>query len=389
MNSHLRARILCGALRGSLVALAACSSKPNAAANSAARDSTSAGKRAPMSLTSDQREHLKIVPVAMVSYRPTIQTTGTVAFDGNISTQVLAPISGPVVRLLVEVGTAVHRGDPLAVLSSPDFAAAVSAFRKALAAAAQTQRVADLNAELFKADGIARRDLEQSQVDAESAAADRDAALQQLRALGVDSVTLTALREGKRDVPVQAYIRAPLDGTVVEKLITPGQLLQAGTTPCFTVADLSRMWVLANVFESELPFVARGDRATISGAALPQPIFGAAEYVAALVDPATRATSVRIEVPNPGHVLRKDMYVQVAIQSSGTVRGMLVPVSAVLRDEDNLPFVFVETPAGDFARSPVTLGNRVGDLYEVHAGIQEGQKVIAEGGLFLEFAQNQ
>ncbi len=166
----------------------------------------------------------------------------------------------------------------------------------------------------------------------------------------MDSVTIAALQDPKKSVPVQAYIRAPIAGTVVEKLITPGQLLQAGTTPCFTVADLSRMWVLANVFESDLAFVSPGDKAQITGAALPHPLTGVAIYVAALVDPSTRATSVRIEVPNTGRVLRKDMYVEAAIQSSRTIKGMLIPVSAVLRDDNNLPFVFVESDRR--ARSP-------------------------------------
>jgi len=81
--------------------------------------------------------------------------------------------------------------------------------------------------------------------------------------------------------------------------------------------------------------------------------------------------------------------VQVAIQSSKTVHGLLIPVSSVLRDEDNLPFVFVEQGAGAFARRHVTLGNRVGSDYEVRDGLKEGEKLIAEGGLFLEFAQSQ
>jgi cobalt-zinc-cadmium efflux system membrane fusion protein len=371
-----------------LAASAACSSKKGTAGSAA--DSTAAPSgQTSMTLTPDQREHLKMVPVTLETYRPTIQTTGTVAFDGNISTQVLAPMSGPVIKLLVEVGADVKKGDALALISSPDFATAVSAYRKAQAAALQTRRVADLNAELFKADGIAKRELEQSQEDAEAAAADRDAALQQLRALGVDSSTIAALRDGSHAGPIEASIRAPLSGTVVEKLITPGQLLQAGTTPCFTVADLSRMWVMANVFESDLAFVAPGDKAQITGSALPRPLSGVAVYVAALVDPTTRATGVRFEVPNSGHVLKKDMYVQVAIQSSRTVKGMLIPVSAVLRDDNNLPFVFVETSKGVFARRAVTLGNRVGERYEVRDGLKEGEQVTAEGGLFLEFAQGQ
>jgi cobalt-zinc-cadmium efflux system membrane fusion protein len=386
MSDHIMRHAARFVLLAAMTGAAACSAKKSAA--NVAADSTTADQR-PLTLSPDQREHLRVIPVTVESYRPTISTTGTVAFDGNISTQVLAPISGPVLRLLVEVGAQVNRGDPLAAISSPDFAAAVSAYRKAQAAALQTKRIADLNAELFKADGIAKRDLEQSEEDAEAAESDRDAALQQLRALGVDSITIAALQDPKKSVPVQAYIRAPIAGTVVEKLITPGQLLQAGATPCFTVADLSRMWVLANVFESDLAFVSPGDKAQITGAALPHPLSGVAIYVAALVDPSTRATSVRIEVSNTGRVLRKDMYVEAAIQSSRTIKGMLIPVSAVLRDDNNLPFVFVEGTKGTFSRRVVTLGNRLGDRYEVKDGLKEGEQVTAEGGLFLEFAQGQ
>ena len=368
---------------------AACSSKAGNAAKAPAADSASDPRMRPVTLTADQREHLKIVTVGSETYRPTVQANGTVAFDGNLSTQIISPVSGPVVRILVEPGVHVQKGDVLAYVSSPDYAAAVAAYRKAAAAAEQAQKVAALNADLFKADGIARRDYEQSQVDATSAAADRDAALQQLRALGLDSTSIAGIKAGGMNVNVLAAIHAPLEGTVVEKLINPGQLLAAGTTPAFTVADLSRMWVMANVFESDLQFVSAGDHALISGAAIPRPIPGVADYVAALVDPGTRATSVRIETPNPGRVLKKDMYVQVAIQSTKTVSGLLVPVSAVLRDEDNLPFVFVEQAGGAFARRKITLRNRIGDKYEVPEGLKDGEKVIAEGGLFLEFAQSQ
>ena len=114
----------------------------------------------------DQLEHLKIAPVATVAFRPEVQTTGTVAFDGDLSTQVLAPISGPVMRILVQPGAWVKRGEALAIVSSPDFAAAVADFRKAQATAVQARRVADARSALFKNDAIARRDLEQAQTDA-------------------------------------------------------------------------------------------------------------------------------------------------------------------------------------------------------------------------------
>jgi cobalt-zinc-cadmium efflux system membrane fusion protein len=283
----------------------------------------------------------------------------------------------------------VKRGAALATVSSPDFATAVSDFRKAQATAMQTRRVANLDSALFKNDAIARRDLEQAQTDALSAEADRDAAVQALQALGVDQETLAQLRDNKPVASVQGVIRAPIDGTVVEKLINPGQLLQAGTTPTFTIADLSTVWVMASVFESDLASVAHGDKVDVVTGAAPRGLKGTVDYVEALVDPATKATQVRVVVPNTGHLLKRDMYVTVTIHSSKEKRGILLPVSAVLRDENNLPFVFVQLPAGGFERRQVTLGSRVNDQYEIGAGLKEGERVIQVGGLFLQFAQSQ
>jgi cobalt-zinc-cadmium efflux system membrane fusion protein len=339
-------------------------------------------------LTPDQLEHLKIAPVATVAFRPEVQTTGTVAFDGDLSTQVLSPISGPVLRILVQPGAWVKRGTVLANVSSPDFASAVSDFRKAQATAVQARRVATLDSALFKNDGIARRDMEQAQTDAVSAEADRDAALQALQALGVDESTLAGLRDSKT-VTVQGVIRAPIEGTVVEKLINPGQLLQAGTTPTFTIADLSTVWVMASVFESDLASVSKGDKADIVTGAAPRPLAGTVDYVAALVDPATKATQVRVVVPNTGHLLKRDMYVTATIHSTKDKRGILLPVSAVLRDENNLPFVFVQLPTGAFQRRQVTLGTRVNDNNDISVGLTDGERVIQVGGLFLQFAQSQ
>src|SRR3569623_416016 len=360
-----------------LLLFGGCSGKNEARA---AADSTSAKKAAPgvtsTTLTPDQLEHLKIAPVSTVAFRPEVQTTGTVAVDGDLSTQVLAPSSGPVMRILVQPGAWVKRGDALAMVSSPDFASAVSDFRKAQATAVQTRRVATLDSALCKNDAIARRDMEQAQTDAVSAEADRDAALEALQALGVDAGPLALLRENKPVATVQGVIRAPIEGTVVEKLVNPGQLLQAGTTPTFTIADLSTVWVMASVFEADLASVSRGDKVDVGTEAAPRPLPGTVDYIEALVDPATKATQVRVVVPNTGRILKRDMYVTATIHSSKEKHGILLPVSAVLRDENNLPFVFVQQPGGGFERRRVTLGSRVNDKYEISAGLQEGERVI-------------
>lgn len=329
---------------------------------------------------------IRMEKAAVVPFRRSIETTGTVAFDQNRSTPVLSPISGPLTRILVEVGTRVKRGDALAVVTSPDFASAVSALRKSEAIAKNATRIAELDKKLYESGGIARRDLEQAETDAVGAAADRDAAAQQLRSLGVDDKALDEIRQNRPVANPGGTIRSPLDGTVVEKLVSPGQLLAAGTTPCFTVADLSSVWVLANVFEADLPFVKVGDPAEVRWNAAAPLLPARVSNIASVVDPNTRAVAVRLEVPNIGQALRRDLYVSVKIRSRVESRGLMVPVSAVLRDEDNLPFVFTAAADGTFARHRVETGARVGDHQEVTSGLAAGDSVVVEGALFLSTA---
>jgi membrane fusion protein, heavy metal efflux system len=355
----------------------------------AAADSSAARAPSGFTITPAQRARIHVIQVALSVFRPVVATTGTVAFNGDHSTQVLAPVSGPVSRILVPLGAQVARGSGLATVSSPDFASAVAAFRKAESSYRQLSRIATLDEQLFKTDAIARRDVEQAETDAAAAGADRDASLQQLHALGVDAATIAAIQAGKSVGPVEAVIRAPISGTVVEKLINPGQLLQAGTTLTFTVADVSSMWVIANVFESDLAAVRKGERATIVTDAGKYPIPGIVDNVADLVDPNTKATAVRIVASNPSSILKRDMFVRVEIQADQQQSGFLVPTSAVLRNEENLPFVFLALPTGGFDRRQITLGPRVGDGYQVLSGLAAGDKVVTEGALFLQFAESQ
>lgn len=342
-----------------------------------------------LSLSPEQRSRIAVREVAEAPFRRTIDTTGTVAFDQNASTQVIAAISGPVARVLTPPGTRVVAGQPLAEVTSPDFAAALSGYRKAHAAAANLRRIADLDRKLFDAGGVSRREMQQAETDALAAEADRDAALAQLRSIGIPEATARALEEGRPSDAPRGSIRAPIAGTVVERLVSPGQLLQAGTTVCFTIADLSRVWVIANVFEQDVPFVFRGAAADVSAGSAETALRGSVEYVASIVDPATRAIGVRIVVANPREALKKDQYVRVAIHSPRESRGLLVPVSAVLRDDENLPFVYVRSPAGSFLRRRVELGTRDGDRVEARAGLRAGDRVVVDGALFVQFAESQ
>jgi cobalt-zinc-cadmium efflux system membrane fusion protein len=350
-------------------------------------DNTQTATSNNIKLTPEQRRNVKLYTVAVSKFRGMIDTTGVVDFDNDQATIMLAPFSGPVSRLLVSPGEQVKKGDPLAEVASPDFAAAIGTYRKAIATAQNSRRLADLDKDILDHQGISRREEEQAQTDAAGAEADRDAARQALLGLDVDPGTISDVEAGRPAGRIAGTIRAPISGTVVEKNITPGQLLQAGTTPVFTVADLSKVWVMAHVFDTDLASVHTGDLADVTTTT--RTVSGTVDNIAAEVDPNTRSVTVRVLVNNPGDYLKKQMYVGVRIRDRQESSGLLVPVSAVLRDDENLPFVYITQSDGGFARQRVTLGSRTGDQYIISGGIRAGQQIVVDGAIFVQFMQNQ
>lgn len=342
-----------------------------------------------VTLTAAQRQKVQIQTVKPSKFHRTIETTGTVGFDNDQATTVLAPISGPVAQLLVPLGTQVKAGEPLAMIDSPDFATAVSTYRKAVATAKNSRRIADLEEDLFKHGAAARRDVDQAETDAIGAEADRDAALRQIHSLGVDDKAIEEIEHHLLSTNINGTVRSPIAGMLVERLISPGQLLQAAGTPCFTVADISQMWVMANIFETDLAAIEVGDAAEIITSAASKNIPGEVDNISAILDPNTRSIGVRIEAKNPEGVLKKQMYVRVLIHSNRESTGLLVPVPAVLRNDENLPFVYIARPDGGFERRGVTLGSRVDDRQEITSGLNSGDQIVVEGALFVQFLQNQ
>jgi cobalt-zinc-cadmium efflux system membrane fusion protein len=342
-----------------------------------------------VTLTSAQLQHIRLFTVADTHFHKTITATGTVDFDNDQATSVLAPFSGPVSRILVEPGQHVRKGEALAEVDSPDFATAVTTYRAAIKTAQTDRHLADMDKDLLAHQGVAQREAAQAETDAVTAEGNRDAARQALVALGVDPKTINHAVRAKEPSRIEGIIRAPIAGTVAEKLISPGQLLQAGTTPAFTIADLSRVWVLAQVFGADLASVNIGDTATIDTGLGLGKFTGRVDNIGTLVDPNTHSVLARIVVDNPGRLLKKQMYVSVQINSGQQNSGTLAPVSAILRDDENLPFVYVVQRDGSFARRHVTLGSRIGDDYDIPEGLKGGDRIVADGAIFLQFMQSQ
>ncbi|TAN06456.1 MAG: efflux RND transporter periplasmic adaptor subunit [Rhodanobacteraceae bacterium] len=371
----------CAALFAITALLAGCSSKP------AATDASTTPHN--VSLTRAQQQHIRIVTVAPVRYHTTITTTGVVDFDRNHATDILAPFSGAVTRVLVTQGQYVKQGQALAEVASPDFAAAAGAYRKAVLAAKAADAVAANDRDLYAHQAVSQRENAQAQADAASADADRAAALQALNALHMDPAAIAAIRAGKSAVDGEGVIRAPIAGTLVTKSIAPGQTLAAGTTPCFTIADTAKLWVMAHVFGADILRVHTGDTATVDVGDGSPAFSGTVTNVGAVINPDTRSVEARISVANPEGTLKQQMYVGVHIHSQAQLRGLLLPVAAVLRNNQNLPFVYVVAADGGYARRRVTLGQRVGDRYVIPEGLAAGDKVVVNGSIFLHFIQTQ
>ena len=354
-----------------LLLVAGCSS-------SADDNATAANAVANVKLTKAQRAHIQLYTVVPVGYREKIEAPGTVDFDNNRTTAVVSPFTGPVTRIFVALGQPVASGQALASVASADVANAVAAYRKAAVAAANARRVAAADRDLAAHNGISERESAQAQTDAASAEADRVAAAQALASMGAGPGS-----------GLSGIIHAPVSGIVVEKQVTPGQLLQAGSSAAFTVANLTQVWVMAQIASNDLARVNVGDAATIDPGNGTGPFHGTVQNISASVDPDTRAVVARIVAPNPGGLLKKQMYVDVSIESGRVATGLLVPTPAVLRDDQNLPFVYVAMPDGSFARRHVALGYHDSQNYDVTNGIQAGDRVVTDGALFLQFMQSQ
>lgn len=335
-----------------------------------------------------ERAHIQMATAHTTDLPTTIHTTGTVDWDNDHTTQAITQVNGPITRIVVDLGTHVKAGDPLLYVASPDIAGAVSAYRKAKNRLDQAQRELDRNRDLLAHKAIAQRDFDSSQADYNDAATDLQTALQSLKILGISDADLQTAAVQSGAVRAELPMRSPIDGTVVQKLVFPGQFIQAGATQAFTISDTSTVWVQAHVYDRDIASIAVGDTAEMRNAAFPEVFHGRVTSVGNLLDPATRTTLVRIVTANPRDLLKKDLFVDVAIAGPTRHNVLVVPTSAVLYDEQNLPFVYVDAGQGRFAERTVTLGVQSGSETEISSGLKAGDSLVGQGSLFLQFANS-
>jgi cobalt-zinc-cadmium efflux system membrane fusion protein len=173
---------------------------------------------------------------------------------------------------------------------------------------------------------------------------------------------------------------------IVQKLISPGMLIEAGQTVCFQISDVSTVWVQGHIFDRDLPSIRNGDAVEETNPSFNRIFHGTISYIGSFVDPNTRTTAVRIVTGNPGGLLKKDMFVDAVVHTSRRNDILVVPVASVLRDDKNEPIVYVEAGPRKFAQRSVTIGPQQEGMVQIASGMQEGENVVADGSLFLQFA---
>jgi membrane fusion protein, heavy metal efflux system len=370
-----------------LLVTSGCQTGPSNASSEDLGSGRSAGATAKaelFTLPADQLSHIAIATVEKSRLPRTLRLTGAVTYNSFETTPVITQVGGPVSRILVSPGQIVRQNQPLLYVSSPDYAQLRANYLKARNAFQLADKFYQRAVDLFDHHAIAQADLQQAESTRSQSQADLQAAEQALKVLGVHDLARLAEDPGTPEIPVLA----PLRGEVVERLASPGQVIQAGQTQVFTISDMSSVWVLANVYERDLGFVRLGDPVSLQSDAYPETFHGRISYVSSALDPATRTLQVRIVTANPGKKLKKDMYVTALVQA-GVIEGALaVPDAAVLRNTENQPFVYVAQGSNQFAQRLVELGESQGGKTQITGGLEAGDRVVADGSLFLQFANS-
>jgi cobalt-zinc-cadmium efflux system membrane fusion protein len=362
-----------------------CGDVQNSAGDPGISGRSSGDKAALFSIPADQMSHIQIVTVAPSTLTRTLRLTGAVAYNGFATTPVITQVSGPVSRIVVSPGETVRAGQPLLYIASPDFSQMRATYIKANDAFKLADREYARAKDLYEHHAIAEKDLIAAESARNQAEADLQASEQALHVLGFKSPDQAVQTRGSPELPVLA----PIAGEVVERLVAPGQVIQAGTTQAFTISNMSTVWVLANVYQQDLPYVHVGDPVTILTDSYPGSEFhGKISYVAAALDPTTRTLQARIDVNNPQEKLKNNMYVIAQVEAGKMKNAIAVPNAAVLRDAENEPFVYTLAGQDQFAMRSVTIGQTSEQNTEITSGLARGDRVVANGSLFLQFANS-
>jgi membrane fusion protein, heavy metal efflux system len=333
------------------------------------------------SLPADQMSHIQVVTITQAPMARILRLSGAVEYNDFKTTPVITQVGGPVSRVMVVKGEHVRAGQALLYVASPDYSLLRASYLKARDAFQLADKLYRRAQDLYSHGAIAQADLEQAESTRTQAKADFESSTDAIRILGIADPETIVAKPPSTEIP----LFSPVAGEVVDRLCSAGQLLAAAATQCFTLSDMSSVWVLVNIYQNDVAYVHVGDRVTIENESYPGVVRGKIEYISPALDPSTRTLQARIESSNPGERLKKEMYVTAEVQAGMIPEALFVPNSSVLRDEQNMPYVYLQTGQAQFARRDVTLGETQAGKTQILSGLQANDRVVGDGSLFLQF----
>ena len=331
-----------------------------------------------------QLSAVKVEPVEERDFPVEKQAVGSIDFNEDMTVQVFAPYQGRIIALFAEIGDDVKKGQTLFTIDSPDLLQAESTLIAAAGVLELDSKNLERLRELYTTRAVSQRDVEQATSDQQTAAGNLGAARDAVRIFGKTDADIDRIIADRSADPT-LVVRSPITGRITARSAAPGLFVQPGSAPApYTVADISTMWMLANVAEDDSPVFHVGQQVQVTLGAFPGRVFdGTITTIGAAVDPNTRRVLVRSEVNDPRHELRSGMFANFTISVGNPVHFPAVPVDGVVREGDGTMTIWVTADRRRFTRRTVKTGEERDGYRQILDGVQAGELVATEGALFL------
>jgi membrane fusion protein, heavy metal efflux system len=309
---------------------------------------------------------------------------GTIDFNENMLVQVFSQYPGKILKAFYNLGDEVKQGDILFTIDSPDLLQAESNLLASAGILELQKRNLARVTMLLKSGGSSQKDVDQSTSDEQTAEGNFKAARNAVRIFGKADAEIDQIL-ADRKVDSTLLVSSPISGKVVTRNAAPGFLTQPGTPPPpFQVADVSTMWMLANVIETDAPAYKLGQEVEVRVPAYPDAVFkGHVTNLGSMIDPNTHRLLVRSEIDDPQHLLRSGMYASFVIRVGDSVSSPAVPAAGVVREGDGTMTVWVTTDSRRFLKRTVKVGLQQDGWSQILEGLQSGETVVTDGAVFL------
>ena len=352
---------------------------------SADRPATHDDAEQSVDLSDKQVASLKIAPAEKRDFETLKTAVGAIDFNQNMNVQVFSQYTGKILKAPFNIGDDVKQGDAMFTIDSPDLLQAESQLLASAGVLELQNRTLARVTQLLRAGGSAQKDVDQSTSDQQTAEGNFKAAKDAVRIFGKTDAEIDQIL-AKRHVDSTLLVPSPISGRVVARSAAPGFLTQPGTSPApYSVADLSTMWMIANVIETDAPFYKLGQDVEVKVPAYPDTVFkGHVTALGTQIDPNTHRQLVRSEIDDPQHLLRPGMFASFVIRMGDATHSIGVPAESAVREGDGTMTVWVTTDRRHFAKRVVKVGlQQQGGYSQILDGLAPGELVVTDGAVFL------